>query len=183
MNAARTTILGLALAALPAVAQGSITATAPGGSTQRVSLEGCQGEFLFNGVWRLRVREAKPERNNYLVTIELRNGTSVAVNPRNTGIYGDESAFLTLSNDDSLSLGAAQAVFFDQFARKNVAPAGGGVYTFRFAAGRADAGAKPAKFLLQVDLAEYAKNRERFAGKVGYTTKNPSFRVDLTCKR
>ena len=34
---------------------GAAPATSPGGANQRASLEGCIGETLFNGVWRLKV--------------------------------------------------------------------------------------------------------------------------------
>jgi len=55
--------------------------TPAGGANQRASVEGCIGQTLFNGLWRLTVLKSEPTTNpddsdykNWGVTIELRNG-------------------------------------------------------------------------------------------------------------
>src|ERR1700687_3655534 len=90
----RVFLASAALAALCAMPNmsGASTASPAGGANQRASVEGCIGETLFNGVWRLKVISSAlqtnpddPDYKNWAITIELRNGKNAQNSPGDSG--------------------------------------------------------------------------------------------------
>jgi hypothetical protein len=155
----------------------SVTA---GGTNQRASLEGCIGETLFNGVWRLTVNATKPisryngQQSGYNLNLEWKNGTKTTTNALNTGIKS-----LNLVLEDGTVL---QSEDVQNLTNKSL-PQGAGValdLAFYAESGTpADKLSRPAKFLVEVDPKVLANT----GVSVAYSTPNPSFRVRLDCQK
>ncbi|WP_019588397.1 hypothetical protein [Deinococcus apachensis] len=162
-------------------------ATAPGGASQRASLEGCIGETLFNGIWRLTVRKVEaigPDVGlgpGWGVTAELRNGTTTKTNLHDTGL---ENIDLSLPDGNTLTFEEHAAE--EGFIYKELAQAGGVTYQLRFhiqdARALASSVPRPAKLTVQLNPARLTAGY-LIAGKVAYTTPTPSFRVRLDCQK
>jgi len=166
---------------------GTAPATAPGGANSRTALEGCVGDTLFNGVWRLTVR--KVERigadagygPGWGVTVELRNGTPTKTSLQDTGLEAIE-----LVGADGNTFVFQERAAQEPLIYKSATQAGGITYQLRFHAqdSRAPASSVPAAAKLVVSLnprkmtAGYLKE-----GRVAYTTPAPSFRVWLDCSQ
>jgi hypothetical protein len=93
------------------LAGGVLTLTLPGtqatgGANQVAALEGCLNEWLFNGIWRVRVTDPQVmtgDRNGMTYRFEFRNGTKeTGFAPSGTGWGG-----LQLALDDGTTVGAA----------------------------------------------------------------------------
>ena len=151
-----------------------------GGANQRVSLEGCIGETLFNGIWRLTVKGIKPiDRYNgqqlgYSLNLEWRNGAKVSADALNTGV---KNLNLVLTDGTVLQTDDAQNLTSKKL------PQGAGVtleLPFYAASGvTADKLGKPDKFLVEIDPLVL----KRTGVAAAYTTPNPSFRVRLDCQK
>ena len=80
-------------------------AQAPGGANQVAALEGCLNEWLFNGIWRIRVTDPQAmtgDRNGMTYRFEFRNGTKDnGFAPSGTGFGG-----IQLALDDGTLVGA-----------------------------------------------------------------------------
>ncbi|GHF34162.1 hypothetical protein HNQ07_000170 [Deinococcus metalli] len=151
----------------------------PGGANQRASLEGCVGETLFNGVWRLTVRSVKPaqryggQQRGYAVTLEWKNGSAVTTDGQNTGVKGLQ---LILQDGSALESETVQDLQF-----RKLAQGAGSTFTLAFYAdSAASANLTPAdKLLVEIDPAVL-----RATGvKAAYSTPTPSFRVRLGCQK
>jgi hypothetical protein len=85
---------------------GGSGAQATGGANQVAALEGCLNEWLFNGIWRIRVTNPQAmtgDRNGMTFRFEFRNGTKESgFAPSGTGWGG-----LQLALDDGTTVGAA----------------------------------------------------------------------------
>ncbi|HEX2863387.1 MAG TPA: hypothetical protein VHN99_02355 [Deinococcales bacterium] len=153
---------------------------AAGGANERASLEGCLGQTLFNGLWRLTVRRVDAISRSetvpgWGVTVELKNGSSQTVYASNTGVMG-----FSLIMPDGSSLEKDSHVE-DEFLSQDLNPGAGESVQLKFYLPPNTANPpRPAKLLLEVDPARLAGFLK---GKVGYTVPNPSFRVDLTCSK
>ena len=75
-----------------------------GGANQVVALEACVGEWLFNGIWRVRVTDPQVfsgDRNGISYRFEFRNGTKLSgFAPSGTGLEGIQ---LALENGTTVS--------------------------------------------------------------------------------
>ena len=161
--------------------------TAPGGSNQRASQEGCVGETLFNGVWRLTVKKVEPIGADvglgpgWGVTVELRNGTTTKTNLQDTGLTAIE---LVQQGGNTFTFEERTAE--EPFIYKELTQAGGVTYQLRFHVQDARAAAsdvpKPVKLVVQIDPKRLTAGY-LIAGKVAYTTPTPSFRVKLDCQK
>lgn len=168
----------LKAAGIPFTVQGSdlILGTA-GGQNQIPALSGCLGETLFNGVWRLKVLAVRPatlrNKPGWEIDLEIRNATSQPLNLYGSG-FSTPTGGLTLkaATSDNTTMTVWRGL--DQF--KKVIPGGPYAFTAQFLPDEAHANEPLTKLLLTRDnTAEGAK--------LPFTTKNPSFRVDLTCQK
>ena len=158
-----------------------------GGANQRASLEGCLGEQLFNGVWR--VRASKLERISkdggtpgWGLTLELRNGSKATLISTDAGIDGTGQG-IQLAFDDATTLRVDP--YDVQKLTYASLPQGGAVVhqlKFYYPSGTAsDAIKTPTKFLLEVSAKGIGFTPSQQG--VAFTVANPSFRVRLDCQR
>ena len=162
-------------------------ATAPGGANARAALEGCVGQTLFNGIWRLTVQRVDPIPAGeglgpgWGVTVELRNGTATTTALLDTGLGAVD---LVLPDGNTLVFAERSAEA--PFLYKSVSQAGGVTYQLKFRSQSAQTPAgsvpAPAKLIMQFDPARLTAGYLK-AAKVAYTTPTPTLRVDLTCRK
>lgn len=152
--------------------------TAPGGANQKASLEGCLGETVFNGVWRLTVNSVKQvtryngQQKGYSLNLSWKNGTAKTIDALNTGVRA-----ITLALADGGTLTSENE---SDLKYKKLPQAAGTTPELLFWAdsGQTAAGlGQPSKLLIEIDGA----GAERSG--VAYSSKTPSFRVRLDCQR
>lgn len=153
-------------------------ATAPGGTNQKASLEGCLGETVFNGVWRLTVNSVKPltryngQQKGYGLNLSWKNGTTKTIDALTTGV---KAITLVLADGSTLTSDNESDLKY-----KKLPQAAGTTPELVFWAdsGQSTAGlGQPSKLLIEIDGA----GAERSG--VAYSSKTPSFRVRLDCQR
>lgn len=162
----------------------------PGGANQRDSLEGCIGETLFNGIWRLKVTKLEAitrdpgtpvETPGWGVTVELRNGAKATLVPAaDTGVKSSMIAFSDAQTITAEPLGEQKLTFANL-------PQGGVVvtqlhYYYPYDIDRSTI-QKPVKFLFEIDPKGWEGAIKSRAGGSNYTTPTPSFRVKLDCQK
>ena len=173
-------LAGVVAAVLPAQGQMQSTPSpAAGGSFQRSSVEGCTKQYLFNGVWRIKVVSLDTSSpGTVAVTLEVRNGSGKDFSMvQSTGFGGLNGNLINLvfSNDDTATMEKA-----DQFVAYNNAIAFKHIPVGGFATGHLtftapnDPNVKPTKLLIAFDP-------KMNLDKAHYTVKDPSFRVHLDC--
>ena len=148
---------------------------AAGGANQVAAASGCIGEYLFNGVWRLKVQSLmySVEEKAWYLTIELRNGTNKIAQPNYTGSSGSgEDISLVTDDGNSLSLANGSRIQ-DDILLKSIAPGSAGVTKIWFYAETATP--KATKLLWAMSA---ASNSDKAP-----LSKQPAFRVDLTCQK
>jgi hypothetical protein len=161
--------------------------TAAGGTNQRASLEGCIGETLFNGIWRLTARKVEaigPDVGlgpGWGVTVELRNGTTTKTNLHDTGLTSIE-----LVQPDGNTFEFEEHDAEEKFLYKELTQAGGVTYQLRFHVADTKTPAasvpRPSKLTVQIDPTRVTAGY-LIAAKVAYSTPTPSFRVRLDCQK
>jgi len=187
-------VTGLAVGAAPAAAQsdtgGLKHKRTTGGANQRVSLEGCMNEWLFNGIWRFRVLSVDPITNDaqnpgWGVSVEMRNGAPYTFSPAYSGVdFTDHGLQLGFADGSFLGGGTTTLATLNlqKLAYKDM-PQGAGMrhqLQFFYPDGtKADQVQRPVKLLLAVDRT----TRMQHTDQPQYTTKNPSFRVKLDCNK
>ncbi len=155
---------------------GSLSLTFPaaaGGANQVAAVEGRLNEWLFNGIWRLRVLSVAPsaDSSGWDVKVEVRNGTKEdALSISGTGYDGLKLVF---GDGKMLETSGAGDISSHSF------PQGGAeIFTLNFPDENL-ASHKPEKLLLLIkpdaDLVKYLRDRM----KIGYTVPDPSFRVNI----
>ena len=152
--------------------------TTPGGANQKASLEGCLGETLFNGVWRLTVNSVKPitryngQQKGYSLALSWKNGTTKTVDALNTGV---KAITLVLADGNSLTSENDQDLKY-----KALPQAAGATLELSFWADSAQSTAglgQPSKLLIDINASTAGSSG------VAYSTTNPSFRVRLDCQK
>lgn len=180
----RILLAGMALVSLsftlrPALA--GTTASPAGGSNQRPSVEGCIGQTLFNGVWRLKVIESALKTNpddsdykNWAVTLELRNAKNTQNSPGDSGFV--EYPQIAFADGTVLDMETTEAKVQYQNAifYKSLPPGGVAHTTLWYRLDPDHAAQTPTKLLINIDPHQYGKT-------FGYTVHDPSFRVKLDC--
>ncbi|MFN2528637.1 MAG: hypothetical protein ABR584_07960 [Candidatus Baltobacteraceae bacterium] len=166
--------LALTLQAAPAKSVHKIA----GGAYQKAAVQGCMNQWLFNGVWRLRVTGVDPitdgSWSGYGVNVQLRNGTHGTVELGNTGVGGrGQNVQLLTSDGNAMTL---NDLAYQQLGYRDVVQGGSlnGQFKYHFPAG-ADTNVKPQKFILQIDPHD--------STKAHYSMPDPSFRVNLVCSK
>lgn len=142
-----------------------------GGATQLSASEGVRNEWLFNGVWRLKVGEVTwdAEETQWVVGLSLANGTNKTRTIANNGYNsnGVDGVFIITESGESKVPGVnASNAFQSDFGFKELPPGGQTSSTIRFLGNPND---KPVKFLLEMHPVSGLP-----------FSKQPSFRVDLT---
>lgn len=166
------------------------TPEAQGGSTQVPAQTGCMNQWMFNGVWRVRVTQvafhpAGDDPNGWDVTMQWNNGTSIAgLSPTDTR---KQDMVLALANGDTLSAtDTTRGNLNQQKLDFHTFPASGQyTYTQTFYSGdKLDENNKPAKLLVTFDAATYLKTHPGKEAKF-WNVKTPSYnyRIDLTCSK
>ncbi|ALW88436.1 hypothetical protein [Deinococcus actinosclerus] len=166
--------------------------TAAGGSNQLGAAEGCLNEWLFNGTWRLRVTSVKyvPDAGNgnyygWVVTTEFRNGGKQLLNLSSTGIEKGVSLALKDGSTKDLGLGGIASAFR---TGTDLPPGAGLVMDLPFSwQGGAPTNAQlqanpPVKLIVPVDVSALRRGGSTLYKTVNYS-KDPSFRVNLTCRK
>jgi hypothetical protein len=163
------------------------SSTAAGGANVRPSLEGCLGEQLFNGVWRIRA--SKLERISkdggtpgWGLTLELRNGSKATLISTDAGIEGTGQGI-------QLAFADATTLKVDPYDVQKLTyaslPQGGAVVhqlKFYYPSGTtSDAIKTPVKFLLEVNAKGIGFTPLQQG--VAFNVPNPNFRVQLDCQR
>jgi hypothetical protein len=188
-----TTVRGAILAvivlasSLPGAADGTPSPhpTAAGGSHQLTAREGCMNEWLFDGLWRLRVLSVTSVTDptgllpGYGVTIEVRNGSHVTTQLLKTGVAQGPAGHLVFDDGNTLdATGAADIVAWNNVYFKNLPPSAGFTHTINYYFNPKPATLpKPVKWLWDIDKSKEWNDAPR------YTIADPSFRVDLTCTK
>lgn len=155
---------------------GAAPSTSPGGTNQRASLEGCIGETLFNGVWRMTVRSVTPisryngQNKGYALNVEWKNGAKTAADALNSGVKGFQ---LILQDGSTLESENVQDLLY-----KKLAQGAGNTFTLNFYADSAQSPRLTPADKLLVEITPSAG-----ALKAVYTTPTPSFRVRLGCSK
>jgi len=183
MRALQLVILLCAVALGASLAAGAATPAPkpPGGANQKSSLNGCMNEWLFNGVWRMRVTGFKPVDDfgtkGIGVNLEARNGTTKTLALGTSGVDGQgQGVDLVTTDGDAMTLDASG--FQTSLGYKQIVQGGAAKATLHFHfQNPADAGKKPGKLIVQFDQ----KNVQ--VPGVKYPIKNPSLRVNLTCDK
>lgn len=169
---------------------GNSAASGPGGAGSRAIVSGCQNEWLFNGIWRMRVTKVEattnPYRGNmpgYEVTAQLSNGTGKTIAPDDTGITYNNAYNISFDSGDSFAAPTSTSSRFYDKVNAQLPSGTSTLLTFGFWPddGRTLEQAQanlPSKFLMEV-------RQDKLDTSLGvkFTVKDPSFRVDLTCKK
>lgn len=158
---------------------GAAPATSPGGANQRTSLEGCLGETLFNGVWRMTVKSVRPisryngQQRGYALSVEWKNGSTATADALNTGV---KNLQLVLQDGNTLDSENGQQLLY-----RKLAQGAGNTFTLEYYADSAQsARLTPAdKLLVEIDPAVLRNT----GVKAAYSTPTPSFRVQLNCSK
>jgi len=160
---------------------GASPTAAPGGSFQQNALTGCTNQWLFNGVWRVRVMTVAPITKagvnypGYAVTLQSRNGSHQTVSWAYSGV-SDPS--LILDDGTVLQQDIDSTISWHNDFYKDLPQSAGFTHTLNFYMDSAVATPpKPAKLLIEVDPKKEGTTAPR------YTTATPSLRVDLTCSK
>lgn len=164
---------------------GTAAPVAAGGANERPSLSGCRNEWLFNGVWRVKVGSVtRISRDGttpgWGVNVEVRNGSRVTIMPTDAGWNGNGLGVqLAFADASTVSVDPydVQRLTFNSF------PQGGSLtYQLKFyAPDAATAQRQPSKLLIEID--PKAIGDSIHARGVAFSVPNPSLRVDLDCTR
>ena len=162
---------------------------AEGGSTQVDAQTGCVNQWMFNGMWRMRVtnvafQPAGDSPSVWNVSMQWANGTSMS--PLAPSDTLKKALVLALANGDTLTTtDSTRAAMNEQQLDFHSFPASGQfTYTQMFMAEGSDGTNKPAKLLVTFDVPGYKKTHPAGTGKY-WTQKTPGYdyRVDLTCSK
>lgn len=164
---------------------------AQGGSTQVAAQSGCMNQWMFNGVWRVRVTNVAPipagDVSGWNVSMQWANGTSMAgITPVDTM---KQDLVLALQNGDTLTATDTSTGNLNQQQLDfHTFPASGQfTYTQKFlmpAGQTADANNKPVKLLVTFDVQKYRAAHPAGTAKF-WKMKTPgyNYRIDLTCTK
>jgi hypothetical protein len=151
----------------------SNTQKTEGGANQIAALEGCVGEWLFNGIWRVRVTNPTPvigDRNGITYHFEFRNGTNKGgFAPSGTGFKG-----ILLALDDGTTVAAVNV---NEVSDPPYLSGGSHAQVLEFFWDNTER--TPTKLIVQFDANDpYYK-----LGEVKFSVPNPSLRINTKCQK
>lgn len=163
----------LKAAGIAVTLRGTVVSLAPiGGANQVAALEGCLGEWLFNGIWRVRVTDARPlpgDRHGYAYRFEFRNGTTASgFAPSGTGWGG-----IQLALDDGTTAGAENV---NEVSDPPYLPGGSHAQVINFY--WEDKARTPQKLVVLFNPGEM-----NTAMPVKFSVADPSLRIKTTCQK
>lgn len=151
-----------------------------GGSNQITAVEGAANEWLFNGIWRVRILKTEPtvdpfdeNKPGVAVTLEARNGTQKSISLFTTGAGNPE-----LIDEGGVSLKVDEGAWQVKMLNKTLLPGEGVTATiaFYYPHGTAASATKaPGKLIVPIDT---QNGLLRDTG-LKYSVKAPSFRVSF----
>jgi hypothetical protein len=176
--------------ALAVTIPGSSPSSSPqaaGGANERASLEGCLGEQLFNGVWRIRA--SKLERANkdadvpgWGLMLEVRNGSKATIMPVDAG-FDPTGQGIQLAFDDATTI-PVDPLEVQRLTFASLPPGGAVTQQLKFYhpfGTKEDAVKTPVKFLLEVNPKGIGDSTR--AKGVAFSVPNPSLRIRLDCQK
>ncbi len=155
------------------------SAASAGGANQTAALEGCIGEWLFNGIWRFKVNSilafTENNRAGWDVNVELRNGSTA--DKITAGATGAKSVVLSFPDSNNVSLARGDI----GLRQTSYNAAQGVVLDLRFYNDQ-KLDSQPQKLVM---LVETTRTIDVFLRqkKIGYSVANPSFRIRLDCNK
>lgn len=156
-----------------------------GGANQVAALSGCLGQTFFNGVWRvtfsnLRFDASDSTNLKWLYDVEVRNATKNSLAPVSGGLNPDSDHLSILGPDGTpFELSTGDLMAGQKLGFATLPP--GGVWKGTLQVhdpNGAQASRPPVKLLWQIKPTE-----NDAVAKLPWNVKDPSFRVDLTCKK
>lgn len=160
----------------------------PGGSHQRSATEGCVNQWLFNGIWRMRVTRvrqiAPPDASSgsaWGINVETRNGTSQDDSPVWTGLGTMTIAFADGNTMDQ-SASTTGTLNGQKLKYHDFPPSARFTHELLFFYPyntKPEDIKKPVKLIVPFD----ANVRKGHPDKPQFTTPNPSFRFHLDCSK
>lgn len=180
-----------AVFAVSALTASAAQPAAEGGSTQVGAQDGCMNQWMFNGVWRVRVTNVAfhpkgDDPNSWDITMQWANGTSYAgISPTDTM---KQSMVLALQNGDTITASgdSVRGSLNEQKLDFHTFPASGQfTYTQSFISGDTlDENNKPAKLLITFDVPKYkAAHPGKDAKFWRMKTPGYNYRINLNCTK
>lgn len=155
-------------------------ATTAGGSHQIGALSGCMNQWLFNGVWRIRVTKLESIKHDYTnvpgyaVTIDARNGSHTTTSMAYSGVDG--SGTLVLEDGTALQQDTDEEIAWHTPYYQDQLPSAGFHFTLKYyLPAMTDSPPKPQKWIFPIDPSKEGGSAPR------YTAHDPSLRVNLRC--
>jgi hypothetical protein len=145
--------------------------------------EGCMNQWMFNGIWRVRVTKVDPLPDNsgkqvgWLVTEQWRNGTDRKLSPgatftKDQQIMLANGATITADETTNGTLSAQDLVYHD------FPPSAQYTHMQKFiASGPFDPSIKPATVIISFDAARLAQNKTL----PQYSINPPNYKIKLDC--
>ena len=153
----------------------AFSAPATGGANQNAAVEGCKGEWLFNGIWRIRVEKVTEGIDDmgqtyWNLDIQIRNGS----NFENISLAGTGWKGIRIIRKNGNSVDAVS----DAIDLRDVALIQGASKTAQVRFQSFDnAPSAPDKLILLLDPQGLAGTAMK------YSVKDPSFRINLNCSK
>ncbi|CAM4115041.1 hypothetical protein [Deinococcus marmoris] len=150
--------------------RGNVVSLAPvGGANEVGAAQGCLNQQLFNGVWRFKVLSVAQNGPLWRLKVEMKFGSVTGgYSTSGTGVLGYN---LQLESGKVIPVNSSVVELRD----RAFIPGEGFTTTLDFEAGAGDG--KPRKLVVPIDPQGVAST------SLSYSVKDPSFRVDLTCKK
>ncbi len=163
----------------------TLSGAVEGGANQIGAVEGCLGQDLFNGMLRVKIigisrLESLPEWTNlkgWAIQAEFKNGTGERIQPQDMGL---KSASVVRANGTLLGADTtgASSRDWDKLRYADLLSGASINHLIKFVDNDSAVDALPTKLVLEVDT-----SKVKAGVKAKFNVKDPSFRIDLTCKK
>ncbi len=163
----------------------TLSGASEGGANQIGAVEGCVGQDLFNGMLRVKITgivrlETLSDWTNFkgwAIQAEFKNGTGERIQPQDMGL---KSASIVRANGTLLGADTTgiSTRDWDKVRYADLLAGATLNHAIKFIDPDSAPDALPTKLLLEVDPSK-VKN----GVKAKFNVKDPSFRIDLTCKK